>query len=97
MDFKKILGISFIAAGALVMIYLNYTLIYDLIIPDPCYYHTHEMNFIMKIFYTTDSAANGHPEPNMVNVLLSGVAGAWGSQKILFYLKSRHSSNVRKI
>jgi len=97
MDFKKILGISFIAAGALVMIYLNYTLIYDLIIPDPCYYHTHDMNFIMKIFYTTDSAANGHPEPNMVNVLLSGVAGAWGAIKILGYLKSRSSNERKKI
>ncbi len=55
----------------LVIIFLNFCLINSLIIPDVCYYHTHEMNFILNLFYTSSSASGGHPEPNFFNFLFT--------------------------
>lgn len=60
-----------IALGAILMVVLSFTLIYDLLIPDLCYYHTNEMNFIMSIFYSAGPADNGHPGPNLTNFLVS--------------------------
>ncbi|WP_276979070.1 hypothetical protein [Flavobacterium filum] len=68
-----------IVLGAILMVILSFTLIYDLLIPDPCYYHTNEMNFIMSIFYAAGPADNGHPGPNLTNFLVSlGFGGILG-------------------
>ncbi|RXP47716.1 hypothetical protein EC396_12280 [Lutibacter sp. HS1-25] len=61
----------FISIGGIVVVLISFTLIYSLLIPDACYYHTHEMNSLMSFFYSAGPASNGHPEPNILNLILS--------------------------
>jgi len=57
------------------MVLTSFTLLYDLLIPDICYYHTHEMNSFLNLFYSAGPASNGHPEPNILNFILSLLVG----------------------
>ena len=65
----------FICLGGIIIVIISFTLIYDLLIPDVCYYHTHEMNSFMSLFYSAGPADNGHPGPNLTNFLVSFVFG----------------------
>jgi hypothetical protein len=47
----------------------SFTLLYDLLIPDICYYHTNEMNSFMNLFYSVGGADNGHPSPIFLNLI----------------------------
>ena len=82
------------------MVLISFTLLYDLLIPDVCYYHTNEMNPIMNLFYSADPASNGHPEPNIVNLILSLLMGGiigYRIYKILIKkpeLKIKSTANV---
>ncbi len=60
---------------AILLLFLNFTVIDKLIIPDPCYYHTNEMNPILKLFYTATSASGGHPEQNIFNLIFTILVG----------------------
>jgi hypothetical protein len=53
----------------------SFTWLYDFLIPDPCYYHSNRMNFLMSIFFSSSSASNGHPEPNLTNFIVSFLVG----------------------
>ncbi len=68
----KILIYPLSIIGAL---FLNYGIAEPLLIPDPCYYHSHDLNFLMDIFYNTSSASNGHPEPNILNFIFTLCVG----------------------
>ena len=72
-NFKKWL---FITIGGIVFHVFSFTWLYDFLIPDPCYYHSHEMNYFMGLFFSALSASNGHPEPNLVNFILSFLVGS---------------------
>ncbi len=50
-------------------------IIYGLLIPDDCYYHTHKMNSLMSLFYSNEPGDNGHPFPNSLNFILSLLIG----------------------
>ncbi len=56
----------------------NMTIIDSLLIPDPCFYHTNEMNPLLSLFY---SSSGYHPEPNIFNIvfilIIGGVIGKW--------------------
>lgn len=65
----------FIGLSGIIMFLLSFTIIYNLLIPDPCYYHTNEMNSFMSLFYSAGPADNGHPSPNFTNFLVSFVLG----------------------
>lgn len=56
---------------------VNYNWLESKIIPDPCYYHTHEPSDILQWFYTFSSASNGHPEPSLLNLMLTIATGYW--------------------
>lgn len=68
------------------MFLLSFTIIYDLLIPDVCYYHTNEMNSFMSLFYSAGPWDNGHPAPNFTNflssLLIGGILG-YGTYKIV--------------
>ena len=69
----------FIGLGAILMVVISFALLYKLLIPDVCYYHTHEMNLFMSLFYSAGPADNGHPGPNLTNLLVSlGFGGILG-------------------
>lgn len=76
----------YIGIGAILMVVLSFTLLYRLLIPDVCYYHTHEMNSFMSLFYSAGPADNGHPAPNLLNCIVSlcvgGILG-YGIYKIV--------------
>lgn len=57
------------------MVCVSYFWLYELFIPDICYYHDHEMNPILNIFYSTYPGGNGHPAPNLTNYFLSFFIG----------------------
>ena len=65
----------FIIIGGIVFHVFCFTWLYDFLIPDPCYYHSHEMNYIMSLFFTAYPGSNGHPEPNLTNFIVSFLVG----------------------
>lgn len=67
----------FIAIGVISMLLFNIVILYSIIIPDPCYYHSHEINQILKIFYDGSPASNGHPEPTLINFGITIVFGVY--------------------
>lgn len=72
---SKILKWIFILVGGILMCLISFTLIYDLLIPDICCYHLNEMNPFMNIFYSAGPADNGHPSPNLLNLIISLIIG----------------------
>jgi len=86
----------FICFGAILMVVVSFTFIYDLLIPDPCYYHTNEMNSFMNLFFSAGPADNGHPEPNLTNFLVSLCIGGflgYGTYKIV--TKDKFPSQIK--
>ncbi|AOW17615.1 hypothetical protein LPB03_09110 [Polaribacter vadi] len=83
---KKNKGLKYflISFGAFGLFLLSFTIIYDLLIPDVCFYHVNEMNAFMKLFYSAGGADNGHPGPNFLNFILSSFIGGLVGYK--FYL-----------
>lgn len=71
---SKIIKWVFIIVGGISMCWIS-LIIYGILIPDECYYHTHKMNFIMSLFYSAGPAANGHPFPNLLNFIVSLIIG----------------------
>lgn len=76
--------------GVILAFILNHYFIYEIAVPDPCYYHVHETNFLIDLFYSTDSASNGHPEPNLFNLVLTVITGAFLG-KIVFNIINREN------
>lgn len=77
---------TLISICGIVMVITNFTLLYDLLIPDICYYHIHEMNSFLNLFYSAGPADNGHPSPNFLNLIISLIIGGilgYGIYKIL--------------
>ncbi len=76
----------FIFAGGILMSLISFTIIFQSLIPDPCYYHFNEMNSFMNLFYSAGPADNGHPGPNLLNFIVSfsvgGILG-FGVYKIM--------------
>lgn len=72
---SKTLKWTLISICGIGMVLTSFTLLYDLLIPDICYYHTHEMNSFLNLFYSAGPASNGHPEPNILNFVLSLLVG----------------------
>lgn len=66
--------------GALLAFLLNVCLLEKLLIPDPCYYHSHEGGRLFHWFYDLPATEGGHPVPtklNMIITLLLGAIGGW--------------------
>jgi hypothetical protein len=72
---SKTLKWILIGLGGVMMFLLSFTIIYDLLIPDPCYYHTNKMNSFMSLLYSAGPADNGHPVPNFTNFIVSFCIG----------------------
>lgn len=86
---KKRLKYFLISFGAIGMFILNFTIIYDLLIPDVCYYHMNQMNPFMNLFYSAGGGDNGHPTPNFLNFISSMLLGGFiGFKLYLLIIKS---------
>lgn len=51
------------------------TTLYELLIPDPCYYHTRVPNFFIDLLFSLNSGNNSHPEPNLLYILICASIG----------------------
>ena len=88
---KKNRGLKYflISFGAISLFLLSFTLIYDVLIPDVCYYHMNEMNPFMNLFYSAGVGSNGHLEPNLLNFILSlFIGGFMGFKLYVLIIKS---------
>ena len=85
----------FITVGGISMCLISFTLIYDLLIPDICYYHTNEMNSFMNLFYSAGGADNGHPSPNLLNLIVSLIIGGILGYGIYKYLTNKNKRKIK--
>lgn len=60
---------------SIVALFLNFAIIDHLIMPDPCYYHTNQMNLVLSFFYTAAAVSGGHPEINLFNIVFTIIFG----------------------
>ncbi len=63
-----------IPLGVIAMWIFNFGII-DSIFMDPCYYHIHEPNPFILIFYGYSAAEGYHLSPNLFNLILTIVLG----------------------
>jgi hypothetical protein len=67
---------AFTTLGLVLMYALNYFLLERLIIPDPCYYHSHDTNKVFDLFYELTAQEGYHPTPTKLNLILTLTIGA---------------------
>ena len=92
---SKTLKWIYITVSGIITFLISYTLIYDLIIPDICYYHTNEMNSFMNLFYSAGGADNGHPSPNLLNLIISLIIGGILGYVIYKYLTNKNKRKIK--
>lgn len=67
--------IIFLLIGAFLSLPLNYFFLEIFLIPDPCYYHTHETTSLFDLFYSLTSDNGYHPFPTMLNFVVTICVG----------------------
>jgi len=67
---KIIIYFFSILIGGITFFLLNILLIERLIIPDYCYYHSHDTNLFIDTFYSFPSSEGGHPIASSINIIL---------------------------
>ncbi|MFT3902915.1 MAG: hypothetical protein QM727_07055 [Niabella sp.] len=76
---KKAIIISYTLIGLTLAFIANYFLIENIIISDPCYYHSRDTTKLFDLFYSITAANGGHPFPTIFNLIftltIGGVAG----------------------
>lgn len=89
---KKILFLtSLTILGSILALAFNIFVVERILIPDPCYYHSHETNIIFDVFYDLSPDEGYHPFPTMFNfiftMILGSVAGFIIALKTINYYK----------
>jgi hypothetical protein len=62
--------------GAVIAFILNFFVLQNIIIPDPCYYHKHDTTRLFDLFYDLPAFEGNHPFPTEFNFILTLVVGA---------------------
>ena len=74
---KQIIAIVLLSCmGALLTYLFNFFVLERIIIPDPCYYHSHDTNKIFDLFYDLTAKEGFHPTPSNLNTILTLGIGA---------------------
>jgi hypothetical protein len=74
---KQIALVILSSIGRIVLAFVfNFLIQYTIIIPDPCYYHTHDTSKMFDIFYELTSDNGYHPFPTMFNFIFTASIGA---------------------
>jgi hypothetical protein len=75
MTIKRIAIITLSTIAGLVLTFVfNFIILDSILIPDPCYYHSHETNKVFDIFYELDEG--NHPFPTIFNFIFTLTTGA---------------------
>jgi len=72
---KAVIYSLFFLICGIVAILLNVFLIERLIIPDICYYHSHQTTFYFDIFFSFPPSEGGHPVTSNFSIVLSFLIG----------------------
>lgn len=91
--FLKIPGFSLI--GIIIAFLFNYLLLERLIIPNPCYYHSHNTTKVFDLFYKLTASEGYHPTPTIFNLTITLITGALTG--LLFGLKFTNKKQKLKI
>lgn len=96
MTAKQIVLFILSALGGIVLAFVfNFLILDKILIPDPCYYHTHDTNKIFDIFYELTSGDGYHPFPTKFNFIFTATIGATLGLTISIYkLKKRDASKT---
>mgnify|MGYP003610684090 CR=1 FL=1 len=62
--------------GMVLTFCINFYLLENVIIPDPCYYHSRDTNIIFDIFYEIPDWNGDHPYPTIFNMIFTIAIGA---------------------
>ena len=95
MTAKQIALVMLSALGGIVLAFVfNFLILDKILIPDPCYYHTHDTNKVFDIFYELTSGDGYHPFPTKFNFIFTATIGAVLGLTISIYKLKK--SDVRK-
>lgn len=87
--------LAIIITMMIICILINYLFIEKLIIPDPCYYHTHEAGKLFKMFYSIPAWNGFHPFPTSINFIttlfIGGILGFIIGKRII----KRHTTKPK--
>lgn len=84
-------------AGAVLAFVFNFLILDKILIPDPCYYHTHDTNKVFDIFYELTSGDGYHPFPTKFNFIFTASIGAiFGLTFSTYKLKKRDRRKTTK-
>ena len=77
MTIKNIAIVIFSAlAGTIFAFVFNFFILDKILIPDPCYYHSHDTNKVFDIFYDLNSGEGYHPFPTKFYFIFTATIGA---------------------
>jgi len=62
-----------------------------MLIPDPCYYHTHQPNVLIELLYEFSAGEGFHPFPSMFNFILTIGIGCVLGFIVTHYLLGRRN------
>lgn len=62
--------------GIVLAFFFNYFILDKILIPDPCYYHSHDTNKLFDIFYNLPASEGYHPFPTKFNFVFTTIIGA---------------------
>lgn len=86
---KAIVILSALAGTVLAFVF-NFLILNKMLIPDPCYYHSHDTNKVFDIFYELTSGEGYHPFPTKFNFIFTATIGAiFGLTFSIFKLRKR--------
>jgi len=84
-------------AGAVLAFVFNFLILDKILIPDPCYYHTHDTNKVFDIFYELTSGDGYHPFPTKFNFIFTATIGViFGLTFSIYKLKKRDGRKTTK-
>lgn len=88
---QKSLIIFSALSGSVLAFLFNFLFLDKILIPDPCYYHSHEPGLLFNIFYDLPAFEGYHPFPSVFNFIFTLTIGAVLGLTVSMYLIRRHN------
>ena len=76
-------------AGSIGSLLFNYGILIHIIIPDPCYYHSHDTSAAFDLFYVMTAEDGYHPPPSLFNLLFTIISGAVIGSCVYLYFSGK--------
>lgn len=77
-------------AGAILAFLFNFLILDKILIPDPCYYHSHRTNKVFDIFYELTAGDGFHPYPTPFNFIFTLTIGALSGMTLSIRQLKKH-------